>query len=435
MENTMKQIKMLIALSALVLISSAASEARTGGAVYAMTNALGQNQILVYHRAKGGTLTLVQTIATGGGGSGLQLAGIDSLGSQGALALDKGHHRLFAVNTESLASNGYDCQEGTITSFRVGPDGRLAFADRVSSGGLYPNSLTIRFDLLYVLNAGGPGLDPACIETSPNITGFTVNARGKITPLANSRQSIDPGPLDGSGSFLNCDPGGFSPAALFYCGLNPPAFPRSPAKVGFTPGGDQLVVTVKGINSIYVFGVGRDGRTGTPTVTQAPGPNQPTYFGFTFDKAGHMFVTEPFGTSPTIPNGTASAVSSFAISPTGSLQAISADVPNGQALSCWVALDPTDQYAYVSDNGNGKISTYSVGSDGTLTLLTAISGVATNPNDLAIASDGTTSYLYSLDAGDGTVGTFQINLDGSLTALGTVGGLPVNSGAQGLAAY
>ena len=431
----MKKMKMLIALSALVLIMEAASEGRTKGAVYAMTNALGQNQILVYHRAQDGTLKLTQTIATGGGGSGLQLAGIDSLGSQGALALDQGHHLLFAVNTETLASNSYDCQEGTITSFRVAPGGRLTFADRVASGGLFPNSLTIRNGLLYTLNAGGPGLDPACIGTSPNISGFRVAADGKIKPLANSRQGIDPGPLDGTGSFLNCDPGGFSPAALFYCGLNPPAFPRSPAKVGFTPGGNQLVVTVKGTNTIYVFAVGQDGRAGTPTLTQAPGPNQPTYFGFTFDNAGHMIVTEPFGTSPTIPNGTASAVSSFAISPSGSLQAISADVANGQALSCWVALDPTGQYAYVSDNGNGKISTYSVGSDGSLTLLTAISGVATNPNDLAIAHDGATSYLYSLDAGDGTVAAFQIDLDGSLTALGTVGGLPVNSGAQGLAAY
>jgi 6-phosphogluconolactonase len=435
MENTMKKIKMLIALSALVLIMSAASQARTSGAVYAMTNALGQNQVLVYHRASNGTLKLVQTIATGGGGSGVQLAGIDSLGSQGALALDKGHHRLFAVNTETLASNGYDCQEGTITSFLVRDNGRLTFADRVASGGLYPNSLTISYDLLYVLNAGGPGLTPACIGTSPNISGFKADVHGKIKPLANSRQPIDPGPLDGTGSFLNCDPGGFSPAALFYCGLNPPAFPRSAAKVGFTPAGNQLVVTVKGTNTIYVFGVGRDGRAGTPTLTQAPGPSQPTYFGFTFDKAGHMIVTEPFGTSPTIPNGTASSVSSFAISPTGTLQAISTDIANGQALSCWVALDPTGQYAYVSDNGNGKISTYSVGSDGSLTLLTAISAVATNPNDLAIAHNGATSYLYSLDAGDGTVGAFQINLDGSLTSLGTVGGLPVNSGAQGLAAY
>ena len=47
---------------------------------------------------------------------------------------------------------------------------------------------------------------------------------------------------------------------------------RSPGQVGFTPDGDQLVVTVKGTNSIYVFSVGKDGTLRKPTVTQAPGP-------------------------------------------------------------------------------------------------------------------------------------------------------------------
>ena len=49
------------------------------GAVYAMTNALENNQVLVYQRAANGNLTLSQTVATGGGGSGLcarQAAGI-----------------------------------------------------------------------------------------------------------------------------------------------------------------------------------------------------------------------------------------------------------------------------------------------------------------------------------------------------------------------
>lgn len=406
------------------------------GAVYAMTNGLGQNQVLVYHRANDGTLTLMQAIATGGGGSGLQLDGTDSLGSQGGLALDKNHHRLFAVNTETLASNGHDCQSGTITSFRVADDGSLKFADRIASGGKYPDSLTINGNLLYVLNAGGAGPINACSGKGPNINGFTVDADGMMNPLTKSLQAIDPGPLAGTGVFLNCDPGGFSPPASFHCGLNPPAFPRSPAQVGFTPNGDRLVVTVKSTNTIYVFPVGADGRVGTPRLTQAQGPNQPTYFGFAFDRAGHMIVTEPFGESLTIPNPAASTVSSFAITGTGNLQVISASIANGQGTSCWVVLDPkTGKYAYTSNNASSNISTYSVGSDGSLTLLAAGSAIASKPNDLAAALQGDTSFLYSLDGGDGTVSAFQINGDGSLTSLGTVAGLPVVSGAQGLAAY
>lgn len=175
------------------------------GAVYAMTNALGTNQILVYHRASDGSLssTPIQTISTGGGGSGLQLSGVDSLGSAGSVQLDAVHGLLFAVNTESASANdgagtyNQDCNLGTITSFLVASDGTLTFAERVSSGGLFPNSLTVmkrgkgssraeNGDLLWVLNAGGRA----------------TALRGRILPasrwmhsarwsrLAHSRQSI-----------------------------------------------------------------------------------------------------------------------------------------------------------------------------------------------------------------------------------------------------
>src|SRR2546427_904829 len=63
-----------------------------------------------------------------------------------------------------------------------------------------------------------------------------------------------------------------APAADFQCGLNPPSFPRSPAQVRFTPNGSQLVVTVKGTNTIYVFAIDTNGIAGDhPTITQAPG--------------------------------------------------------------------------------------------------------------------------------------------------------------------
>ena len=163
--------------------SLCAGTAWADGAVYAMTNALGNNQILVYHRASNGSLsaTPVETIATGGGGSGLQLSGVDSLGSAGSLQLDQAHHLLFAVNTETASANNgagtynQDCALGTITSFLVASDGTLTFADRVFSGGLFPNSLAVKStangDLLWALNAGGPGI----CAIMPNITGFSVN--------------------------------------------------------------------------------------------------------------------------------------------------------------------------------------------------------------------------------------------------------------------
>ena len=429
-----------------------AAGAWAAGAVYAMANAVGDNEILVYHRADNGTLTQMQMIKTRGGGSGIQLSPPDSLGSQGSLILDDEHRRLFAVNTETLAENSQDCQEGTITSFLVARDGRLTFADRVMSGGLFPNSLTIKGSardgerddgkgddgsLLYVLNAGGPGSSPFC-GPSPNITGFRVDSRGHMRLLSGSVQAIiDPGPLDGTGSGVNCPVSGF-PTPTLDCGRNPPAFPRSPGQVGFTPDGTQLVVTVKATNKIYVFPVGEKG---APMVTQASGPALPTYFGFAFDQHGHMILTEPFGQATTIPMGGAAAVSSFAITEAGGLQQISASIGDGGTAACWIALEPiTGRYAYVSNNlGDSRISAYSVANDGSLTLLAAIAASGNGPNDLVVVRERRSSFLYVLNSGDGTVaGTvaaFQINLaDGTLIPLPAVGGLPTG-GAAGLAAY
>lgn len=432
---------------------ASAGVAWADGAVYAMTNALGNNQILVFHRGSDGNLdsTPIQTIATGGGGSGLQLAGVDSLGSAGGLQLDQVHQLLFAVNAESASENNgagpynQDCNQGTITSFRVASDGTLTFADRVWSGGLFPNSISVskrghgkseaeNGDIVYVLNAGGPG---ACGQ-GPNVTGFGANAIGRLHAIGS--QPIDPGPPAGTG--VNCvGAAGFSaltgaPAADFACGLNPPSFARSPAQVRFTPDGSQLVVTVKGTNTIYVFPVDKSGRIGNPATMQAPGPAVPSYFGMTFDKSAHLLVTELFGTATTIPKGGAGAVSSFSISQSGGLASISADVADTGTAACWIALEPqAGQFAYVANNLSANISSYSVGADGSVSLLSGTAVVVAGPNDLATAVDGGASFLYVVAAGTGTVNAYQIDLTtGSLTPLSGGSGLPTHA-AQGLAAF
>ena len=449
----------VLSLIAVACTFAFSPSALADGAVYAMTNALGNNQILVYHRASDGTLTLVQTIGTSGGGSGLQLSAVDSLESAGSLQLDEEHHLLFAVNANSASANNgagpynSDCEQGSITSFSVASDGTLTVVAQVSSGGLFPNSLTVKRivprddggddgngedkrgrDLLYVLNAGGPG---TCSE-SPNITGFRVDRDGNMSSIGSTRP-IDPGPSSGSG--VNCpDAAGFAaltgaPAADFACGLNPPSFPRSPAQILFTPDGNQLVVTVKGTNSIYVFPVGENGRPGSPTVTQAPGPAIPTPFGIVFDKHGHLIVSEAFGSATAIPAGGHGAASSYGVTTPGQLLTISSHVADGGTAACWIALDPSGKYAYVSNNLSASISSYLVGQNGSLTLLAPIAATGSGPNDLATAQEGTASFLYVVDAGSGTVGAFQINLtNGSLTAISGGSGLPT-FGAIGIAAY
>lgn len=443
----MHRITTLFSISVLVCTFSA-GVAWADGAVYAMTNALGNNEVLVFHRAADGALSAnaVQRISTGGGGSGLQLAGVDSLGSAGSVQLDAANSLLFVVNTESASENNgagpynQDCRQGTITSFRVAANGTLTFADRVASGGLYPNSLTLRKrgegeseaengDLLYVLNAGGPG---TC-GMMPNVNGFRVNATGRMQPVG-SQQTIETGPPAGAG--VNCPPIGFAPAADFLCGLNPPSFPRSPAQVRFTPKGNQVIVSVKGTNSIYVFPVDENERLGKPVVTQAPGPGLPSFFAFTFDRQDHLLMTELFGTATTIPAGGAGAVSTFSIEKAGQLDAISSHVGDGGTAACWIALDPASgAYAYVANNLSASISSYTVQANGAVTLLAGIAAAASGPNDLAAVKEDGASFLYVVNAASGTVGAFRIGTNGALVPVSGGSGLPVNRGAQGLAAF
>src|SRR5436305_1534524 len=102
----------------------------------------------------------------------------------------------------------------------VAADGTLTIADQVASGGLFPDSLTVKrvkasndgrgrgdekgkdSDLLYVLNAGGPEV-PVChlnprIVNRPNITGFTVDSSGHMEQV-NPAREIDPGPSTSTG--------------------------------------------------------------------------------------------------------------------------------------------------------------------------------------------------------------------------------------------
>lgn len=355
---------------------------------------------------------------------------------------------LFAVNTETLGAGDQDCQAGTISSFLVNADGTLALVDQVASGGLYPDSLTIAIRggqrLLYVLNAGGPGAQNAC-GVSPNITGFTVDRNGQMTPIDGAVQRVDPGTVAGTGYGVDCNPGGF-PSPAFDCGRNPPAFPRSPGQIGFTPDGNQLIVTIKGTNAILSFPIDPPtGRALAPRVTQAPetpvapgkGPALPTYFGFAFPNNATLIVTEAFGKSPMIPAAGTGAVSSFRIDEDGALQPISADVGDNGTAACWIALEPfSRRFAYVGNNISNNISLYSVAEKGTLSLVNQAAANATAPNDLGVATEGGNAYLYVLAAGTGQVLPFSINRNtGALTALAPAGGLPVDKGAQGLAAY
>jgi 6-phosphogluconolactonase len=359
--------------------------------MYAMTNAAEGNEILVYAQSGDGVPRLVGRVTTGGRGSGGKATSpVDALGSQGSLLLSEDGRWLFAVNAGS----------DEISSLEVTPGG-LVLRDKVSSEGEFPVSLALREHLLYVLNSGGDG----------NITGFTVDDAGRLTPLPGSTRSLYTG------------------------GSNPPSFLVSPAQVGFSPAGDKLLVTVKGSNEIRVFPLDARGLAARrPVITKSAG-NRP--FSFTFDTRGHLLVTEIFG-SHGVGTPRAGAVTSYELKPDGRLEVIDASVDNAQTATCWIAVDAQGRYAYVSNNASATISGYRIGEDGHLRLLED-SGVSASlpsgsaPVDVSVSRDG--RFLYTVNAGKGALDAFRIDpASGHLTPLGEIGGLPVSDGAMGLVA-
>ena len=293
------------------------------------------------------------------------------LGSQGAVIVDPSERYLYAVNAGS----------NSITSFRVHLSGGLTRIGTVASGGTMPTSLTTNGSYLYALNAGGTG----------NIAGFSVS-NGVLTPLAGSARS-----LSGAGT--------------------------APAQVSFTPDGRRLVVTERATNRIDVYQVGANGLASGPSVFASPGT---TPFGFDFDRRGNLIVSEAFGGAPD-----GSAVSSLALPWTGGLSVISSSVPTTETAACWIATTLDGKYAYAG-NAGGSISGYSVGTDGSLALLTPGGKTATAAAGITDLADSRDSRFLYARIGNGTVGAFAIAGNGSLSPLPVAPGLP--AGAVGIAA-
>jgi 6-phosphogluconolactonase len=350
------------------------------GAVYALTNAASGNAIAVFDRAANGMLTPAGLVPTGGLGIG-DGPDAEGLQSQGALTLGEGNRFLYAVNGGSA----------DISVFAVTRRG-LALVQRVASGGDRPISLTVRGDLLYVLNYDRLATPP----DSGNITGFRVNGHGRLTPLAGSTQG-----LGGVGT--------------------------NPGEVLFSPDGRFLAVTEKATDQVATYALSRHGIAGPP-VLHPSGGDFP--FSLAFGRRGVLVEADDFQDVPG-----RGAATSFRTSGGGVLQPVSAAVRNFQDGTCWVVVTANGAFAYVANTNNAVISAYRIGADGSLSLLnadgvTAMTG-GVKPRDLAFSSSG--RFLYALNSASGTVAGFLVNTDGSLAPLGVVGSFPA-PGPNGLAA-
>lgn len=365
----------LLMATALLTPATFSADNFKSGAVYVLTNQV-SNAIAVFTRAPDGTLTPAGMFSTGGAGNPVAIPPdppTDPLASQGSLILGD-NQLLFAVNAGS----------NEISVLRIGKS-QLTLVDKISSGGVRPISLTVHQNLLYVLNEGG----------TPNITGFTVGADGSLTPLPGSTRPL----VGGTGA--------------------------DPAQVGFSHDGALLTVTEKLGNRIDTYVVGADGTPGAPVPNASSGL---TPFGFAFRSDGVLVVSEAFGGAPN--EGKAS---SYDVSAGGILSVISGSVPDFQTAACWVVITNNGKLVFVSNTGSSSISSYQLGSSGTLRLLHSVAG-STGPGSAPIdmALNNSSRFLYVNDNALQMVHSFAVNKDGSLTLIDSDGGLPF--GVQGIAA-
>ncbi len=354
-------IALLASLGAIATAGAARDGNLKSGAVYAMTNDAAGNEVLAYERARDGSLSLEGTYATGGEGTSRI-----RLSSQGPVVLTKDGRQLLVANVGS----------SEISVFDVRKDG-LELRSVVPSGGSMPNSITVRRDVVYVLNNGGMGLG--------SITGFRLSNDSALAPIAGSTRA-----LSAPGS--------------------------DPAQVSFTPDGNSLVVTEKATSKILTWKLTRNDEPFGRQIHESDGV---TPFGFDFTRDGTLIVTNA-------EEGVVGAASASSYTLEGGFRTISGSVPDLRSEVCWTVVSKDQRYAYVTNFGDGTISSYTIADDGRIRLLESIAATTTlgqlSIRDADQSKDG--RYLYAIDITSRMVHGWEIEKDGSLTSIGAFPGLP-----------
>jgi len=337
-------------------------------ALFVQTDDVNGNHVAAYAQGDDGSLTLSGTYATGGKGGILPTSVIDHTASQGAVTYDKANRLLYVVNAGS----------NTVSVFGVEGD-QLHLRQVVPSGGIFPVSVAVHDDVVYVVNAQEGG----------SIQGYRVFGRVLAPVKAWNR------------------PLGLDPTLT--------AFTQTPGQVAFSPDGSQLLVTTKAnTNSIDVFGLGRSGAPVGAVVHNIRAGSVP--FALDFAPDGTVLVTDA---------GPA-AVTSLTLNADGTLTPLST-VVTGQRGTCWVIR--SGNHLFTTNPGGPSVSTLTLNG----TAAPTVTGTTTTDAgtvDPAISHDG--RYLYVETGAAGIIDEFAVHADGSLTQIGSVS-VTNGAGAEGIA--
>ncbi len=362
------------------LLVAGLAQAQSGnsspGAVFAATNGVNHNEIVMYKRLPTGKLNWIGKFDTGGRGEG----GInDPLQSQNSLILTPDHSFLLVVNAGS----------SSISVFRV-LENSLALVSVTPSLGGNPVSLAMHDNLVYVVNFGG----------IYHTAGFRMEPWGELKPIRNSRQPL---------STLDTEP----------------------STVVFSADGSKLIISERQTNKVDVFSVAADGSISNPVFNDFTSTEP---FGLQVDAEGILLVTSTAGsvTSYTInSDNTLSVISSNSPSSGGATCWV---VSYGS--NAWVSNTTSSTLsAYTLQSGGGLAALGVVATQPATgpTIFPPVMPPTSFPLDLALSADG--SYLYAVYSALGQIIAYKTGDNGTLTAIDVVSPYRPQNGVEGLAAY
>jgi 6-phosphogluconolactonase (cycloisomerase 2 family) len=296
------------------------------------------------------------------------------------------------VSCSSSSTSAYVVNKsGTVSQYPIGANGALptTAASSVATG-TYPYSIAVVPSGLYAYVANDIGNNVSEYTISSGV--LTLN-----TSTANSTGTVN-------------------------AGLNP-------VSVTVDPTGQYAYVANYGDGTVSQYTIGTPSSLtpgalapmSSPTVLAGSNPISVTVA----PSGSHVYVYVANYSS----GASAGTVSEYSIGTGGALATIGT-VGTGKNPSS-VTVDPSGQYAYVANLGDGTVSQYTIGTPSPLTpgALAPMSSptvlAGSNPISVTVAPSGSHVYVYvanySSGASAGTVSEYSIGTGGALATIGTVG--------------
>jgi len=418
-------------------IAAAEQSRSAGGPLYMQTNEI-QNAIIHYRRDAKGALTEVERVPTGGAGSGTfkpisgQESAPNAFEGAGSVILSPDRQLLFTTN-------GGD---NSVSSFRVGKDGRLTRLDVKPTGnpdkGKSGTAKSLAYappkGMLFVVHSFGPD----------HVRLMSVDAEGTLTArperyTVNTQEKTDRVPTMGvlspDGKFLLVGTTFDQPIA--HTGLYPDG---SPILWVPQPDGKYRVIASNAPDpdGLVVFPVRDDGTLGTAKFQDAKA-GSPFYIAFLHGRPDTFIIGYAVGDGCAM--ATLDADGKINVGPLVKIDTS----PGLPSELCWLSVSPDDRTVYATNFGYSYISSYHINGsglkiakdpacpkvpgDGTARGLNTT--VTSGPSDCWITPDG--ASLYQIYGNASTLVGYAARPDGSLHEITRVK-IPYNS-PQGLSGF